>query len=125
MSNFSRPYDAIVWWERHRIPFNGIVLLVAACSLGIIEGIGAQLVKPGEDLIEPLGLLAVAIVFVVGANVCYTLGWITELMWGGGDTARTETFRRVVYRRGLWFSGAVAAAPGILIPLAWFIFGVG
>lgn len=118
-----RPYDAIIWWERRRIPYNAIVIAIAALSFGIIEGIGARLVQPGEDVVEPLALIFFGGAFIAGANVCYTLGWVTELMWSGGDTSRTEDIRPVVYRRGVVLSAAIAAAPGILIPLVWMIFG--
>jgi hypothetical protein len=119
-----RPYDAIAWWERRRISFNAILLVTGACSVGIIEGVGALLVRPGDDVVEPLALIAGVIVFAIAANACYTLGWITELLWSRGDTARTEGIRPTIYRRGLLLSVAVAAAPGILIPLAWLLFGV-
>jgi hypothetical protein len=123
MTHVRRPYDAIVWWERRRIFFNAILLVTGLCSFGIIEGIGALLVRPGDDVVEPLALIFGGIVFVIGANACYTLGWITELLWSGGDTARTEGVRQTVYRRGMIFSVMVTAAPGLLVPLAWLIFG--
>jgi hypothetical protein len=104
--NVRRPYDAIVWWELRRISYNGILLAVGACSFGIIEGVGSLFVRPGEDVVEPLGLIFGGIAFVVGANACYTLGWITELLWSGGDTARTKDVRPTVYRRGVILSGS-------------------
>ena len=97
--------------------------MIGACSFATIEGIGSQLVQPGDDVIEPVALIFGAIAFVVGANICYTLGWITELLWSGGDTARTEAVRPTIYRRGLVLSMAVAAAPAVLVPSAWLIFG--
>jgi hypothetical protein len=118
-----RPYDAIIWWELRRIWFNVALTLTCACSFAILLGIGSRLVQPGDDVIEPLALIFGGVVFGVGANVCYTLGWITELLWSGGDTSRTEALRPAIYRRGLLFSLAVAAAPGVLIPLVWLLFG--
>jgi hypothetical protein len=123
MTHVRRPYDAIVWWELRRIPFNAILLVTGVCSFGIIAGIGALLVQPGDDVVEPLALIFGGIGFVIVANACYTLGWITELLWSGGDTARTEGVRPTVSRRGLSFSVVVTAAPGVLIPLAWLVFG--
>jgi energy-converting hydrogenase Eha subunit C len=55
-------------------------LVTGVCSFGILEGIGALLVRPGDDVIEPLALVFGGIVFVIVANGCYTLGWITELL---------------------------------------------
>ncbi len=118
-----RPYDAIVWWETRRPVFNLVVLVGGAFSFGIIEAIGVRLVDPGEDVVEPLAVIAGGAVFIIAANICYTLGWITELMWSEGDTWRTEAIRQRVYRRGLLFSALVAAAPGVLVPAMWFVFG--
>src|SRR5437899_2748553 len=108
MTTVRRPYDAILWWERRRISFNALLLVIGSCSFGIIEGIGALLVQPGEDVVEPLGVVFGGILFVVGANACFTLGWITELLWSGGDTARTEAVRPAVYRRGMVLSAVIA-----------------
>lgn len=118
-----RPYDAIAWWEKRRVVFNLVVLVVAAGSFAVVEVIGARGVQPGEDVVEPLLVLAGGAVFAIAANLCYTLGWMTELMWSEGDTSRTETIRRRVYRRGLIFSALVAAAPGVLAVALWMIFG--
>jgi len=116
-------YAAILWWEKRRLQFNAIVLAVAALSFAVIEGVGSQLVQPGEDVVEPLAVIAGGALFIIGANLCYTLGWITELMWSGGDTSRTADIRQKVYRRGLVFSVLVAAAPGALVPVMWIVFG--
>ena len=70
-----------------------------------------------------MALIVGGIVFVAGANACYTLGWITELLWSGGNTALTEGVRSTVYRRGLILPVVVAAVPGVLIPLTWLVFG--
>jgi hypothetical protein len=118
-----RPYDAIVWWELRRIPFNAILLVTGVCSFALILGIGSLLQTPGDDWIEPLGIVIGGILYVVGANLCYTLGWATELLWSRGDTTKTEAARSIVYRRGVILSVVITAAPGVLVPLAWAIFG--
>jgi hypothetical protein len=122
-ANVRRPFDAVLWWELRRVPFNAVLLTVSALSFVVIEGIGAQLVQPGEDVVEPMAAVVGGAIFIVGANICYTLGWTTELMWSGGDTSRTESMRSRIYRRGLTLSTLVAATPGVLVPLLWSIFG--
>lgn len=82
-----------------------------------------MLVQPGDDVVEPLAGMIVAFLYIISANLCYTLGWITELLWSRGDTSLTEAARPIIYRRGLIFSVVVTAAPGLLVPLAWAIFG--
>lgn len=117
------PWDAIAWWEIRRIPFNLIVLVVGFASGLVIELVGSRLVRPGEDVEEPLGIIIVVIGYAVAANICYSLGWITELLWSGGDTTRTEAIRPKVFRLGIIFSVVLTILPAILIPLAWAIWG--
>ena len=122
-SPMKRPWDAIVWWELRRIPFNLLLLAIGLVSILVIELIGSRLVKPGEDVEEPIGILIAVLLYGIGANLCYTLGWITELIWGWGDTSRTETVRPKIFRAGLVFSAILTILPAILIPAAWAVFG--
>jgi hypothetical protein len=59
------------------------------------------------------------------ANACYCLGWVTELLWSGGDTSRTAPLRARVFRAGILFSVGVTLLPAVLLPILWAIFGVG
>ena len=118
-----RPWDAIAWWEKRRLPFNLVVLAAGLVSGLVIELVGGRLVKPGEDVEEPLGMILGIVAYAVAANLCYSLGWITELLWSGGDTSRTEPLRPKIFRLGLIASIALTLLPGILIPLAWAIWG--
>jgi hypothetical protein len=118
-----RPWDAIVWCELRRIPFNVLILAVGGLSLAVILLFGSYFVTPGEVVIEPLGIVVGVIVYGVLANLAYTLGWTTELLWTWGDTQRTELMRPRVFWVGIVFSVSVTVLPAILIPLAWIIFG--
>jgi hypothetical protein len=118
-----RPWDAIIWWELRRIPFNILILIVGVVSLGSIILIGSYFVRPGEDVIEPLFALFGAVVYGVLANLAYTLGWVTELLWSWGDTQRTELLRRRVFWLGVAFSVGLTLLPGVLVPLIWIVFG--
>ena len=115
--------DSILWWELRRIPFNGLILLAGLFSFGVIELIGSRLVKHGDDVVEPMALIAGGAVYVIAANLCYTLGWITELLWSRDDASFAETMRPAIYRRGLMFSLVLTLSPAILVPLAWAVFG--
>jgi hypothetical protein len=118
------PWDAIVWWEIRRIPYNIIIFAAGLISVVIIEVIGDWVVKPGEDAVEPLAVLFGAIGYCVLANLGYTLGWITELLWASGDTEKTQATRPNVFRAGLVFSIGLTVLPALLIPLAWAILGL-
>src|SRR5690349_24777550 len=117
------PFDAIAWWERRRILFNAILLASGAASFIVILLVGSRLVNPGEDVIEPLAVIFGGAAYLVGANVLYTLGWITELLWSGGDTSRTASLRAAIFRKGVTFSVALTLLPALLVPLLWWIFG--
>jgi hypothetical protein len=118
-----RPWDAIVWWEKRRILFNLLVLAAGIVSCLVVFAIGSRLVTPGEDVEEPLGIILGVIIYGVAANACYTLGWITELLWSWGDTQSTEANRSKVFRVGIIFSVVLTLSPGVLIPAIWAIWG--
>jgi len=115
------PYDAILWWEVRRALFNAVVVIGSVASFVVIELIGARYVEPGADVLEPMLVLFGGAFVIIAANVCYTLGWVTELMWSEGDTSRTEAVRARVYRRGMMFSAGIAVTPGVVMLLAWLL----
>src|SRR5579862_393849 len=119
-----RPGDAIVWWERRRVAFNVVILLAGTFTFFVIQFIAALLARFGADIEQPVGIVSFVIFYLLAVNVCYTLGWVTELLWSDGDTARTELLRPAVYRWGLAFSVAITLLPAVFVPLFWFLQGV-
>ena len=117
------PWDSIVWWEKRRILFNFVVLVAGLASGLVIELIGARHVAPGEDVVEPVVAMFGAFAYAVGANLCYSLGWITELLWSGGDTALTAARRPKIFRLGIIFSVVLTLLPGVFIVIAWALWG--
>jgi hypothetical protein len=115
-----RPWDAVAWWEIRRIPFNIFMLAVGVSSGGIFVFAGSHVFKPDADFGSPF--LSV-IFFGLAANFCYTLGWITELLWTWGDTAQTEKIRPKVFRVGLIFSAGLTLLPAIVVLLIWATHG--
>jgi hypothetical protein len=113
-----RPWDAIAWWEIRRALFNLLILVIGLVSGSIVTFAGSRLLGPGTSFGSPfIGI----ILYGLAANLCYTLGWITELLWGWGDTAQTERIRPKVFRVGLFFSACLTLIPAIAIPLMWAI----
>jgi len=113
----------LLWWERRRIVFNLVVLAAGIVTVATVLLVGSRLVDPGEDVVEPVALVAAVLVYAFLANACYCLGWVTELLWAGGDPSRTAPLRARVFRLGLWFSVAVTLLPAVAIPAAWAILG--
>jgi len=83
------PFDAVLWWEKRRLLFNLVLLPVGLATVAAIEFAGG-FSRAGEDATEPMGLLFGVAAYALAANCGYTLGWITELLWSGGDTEFTK-----------------------------------
>jgi len=118
-----RPWDAIAWWEIRRIPYNLVLLILGSASVLVVESVGARVFPPGVDAVEPLSLLLGVVIYGVAANLLYTLGWITEILWTSGDTSRTEALRPKIFWLGLIFSSTLTILPAIAIPLLWASLG--
>jgi hypothetical protein len=109
-----RPWDAIWWWETRRVVFNLILFVVGLLS--ILIGNYAMLASPPILL----GIIA----YAIAANIFYTLGWISEILWSAGDTTRTEALRPNVFRLGLLFSVCLTLLPGSVVLLARLVLAV-
>ena len=118
-----RPWDAIAWWELRRIPYNLLLGVLGLATIFVVLWVGSHFVRPGEDVEEPLGLVFAVVAYGIAANVFYTLGWISELLWSGGDTSRTEPMRRTVFWAGVIVSALLTVSPAVLVPAAWALFG--
>ena len=114
------PWGAILWWEKRRPIFNLAVLAAGITSFVLIAVIGTRFADAQEDVGSPF---IQAFVYGVLANVCYTLGWITELARGGIDRNRVIVQRQKLFRRGMIFSVVLTLLPGVLIPLLWIVSG--
>ncbi|HEX7287204.1 MAG TPA: hypothetical protein VF532_13540 [Candidatus Angelobacter sp.] len=112
------PWETIAWWEARRIPYN---LLVGATGLVsgamcLITGIlcehflGQPIGIPDPPIFALLGVAA----YGVMANLCYTGGWMAELLvqkiWPG----KGNEFGRISFSLGLGFSILLTLVPGIL-----------
>ena len=112
----NRPWDAIVWWELRRIPYNAAIAIVGTLTIGEILWITG-------DLGNPLGAIVAIFVYGFVANLFYTLGWISELLWSGSDTTRTEPFRKRVFRIGIVVSCVITLLPALAVAVVWPIVG--
>lgn len=108
----------IKWWELRRIPYNLIVGVfgVFTCVITVLVAAIAS-----EKFGEPLGLpdppiIAVfaVILFAVMANVCYTGGWVAELLVRAIWKERAGDFAQISFTLGLLFSAVVTLAPAVL-----------
>lgn len=117
------PWDAIVWWEIRRIPFNFLVGVTGLIGIALVFWIGDILFPPGEDAIEPMLLFFGIPVYAIAANVCYTMGWASEV-WGWGDATEAANRRERLFRLGLALSIGLTTLPFVLLLALWTVFRI-
>ena len=111
-------FEVVKWWEMRRGPYN---LLVGAA--GIFTCIMTVIVATiaSETIGEPLGLpdppiLAVfaVIAYAVGANICFTGGWIAEILVKKFWREKAGAFGQAAFIGGVAFSVLITLAPSAL-----------
>ena len=119
----ARPLAVVGWWEGRRVAYNLIIGAVGIVSSGVMVTVaftcesrgGAPIGLPDPPLFAVLAVLLYGIL----ANVCYTGGWITELLvarFWGVDTSR---FGPIAFSLGTAFSVLVTLVPaGVVIVIA-------
>jgi len=100
----------VLWWERRRLAYNVIVCLAGAIGMIAYWTLDE---RHGDPCVADMWWLQVIAGFV-GANVCYTAGWLLEALV---RTRRSPSalFGPRLFAAGLAFSLAVAALPAVLV----------
>ncbi len=107
--------EIIQWWEARRLRYNVCVGLIGLATWWLVLIAGDAAVRPGVDFEEPIGMLIGPAIYGIMANVCYTFGWITDLVAYRGSA------RKGLFRAGFIFSLVLTALPGLWAVLAWLI----
>ena len=106
----------IGWWEARRLPFNvaiGATGLVTLTTMHVLSRL------PPTPLPLPLDFsLFGALVYGVMANVCYTTGWMAELLIRRGHASELEPVGPALFRYGFAFSIGLTLFPAALM-LTW------
>jgi hypothetical protein len=118
-------WRAIGWWELRRLPFNIIVgitgffagLLCVATNIAVSSILGDDFGLPGS----PLLVVFAVIIYGIMANICYTGGWIVELVVRKIRPAVADRFATSSFYFGLCFSVFLTLSPGILVVAAGLI----
>ncbi len=79
----------ILWWELRRIPYNLFILVTGIASLQLMFFVVDDF---GSFISPPLGLTLAVVALFIGANFCYTIGWINQII-----------FEKVIHRKHAWF----------------------
>jgi len=105
----------ILWWEGRRIFYNVLVGIVGFVSVAIFLGLGRSVMAEDEPIFSPFLLFVGILLYGIGANICYTLGWMTELVLRRLSSRDTEKFAQAAFKIGLGFSCVVTSLP------LWFV----
>lgn len=112
------PLSSLRWWESRRLFFNKVV---GSAGLVTLAGVSFLTLLPPGTMggIEPLGMVVGAMVYGIAANVCYTMGWMAELVaravWG----RQAPDMGPLLFRQGLIFSVGLTLLPLLVTAMLW------
>lgn len=121
-------WQIIGWWEARRLIFNliigatGTITCIAILAIAVISdyvfGIPVGMPDP------PIFAFAGIIIYGVMANVCYTGGWVTELIVKKTWPDQSEQFGALSFTLGLVFAVIITLSPIALLGAAALFIGV-
>lgn len=115
-------WQIIWWWELRRLPYNAILFVIGIASIFAMEFMMQPAIPAGEDAVEPFALILGVVAYGVMANLCYTLGWIVELVGRRTNEIYARSCAKQNFKIGLWFSCILTTAPlwfGLVFWLAY------
>jgi hypothetical protein len=115
--------SVIDWWEQRRPWFNLVVGCtgIITCVLMVLCGfLSEPLVGEAIGLPDPVfaGFFGV-VAYAIAANICYTAGWVAEVMISRSQKRSATAFGLKAFRYGLRFSVVVTFLPALL---CWALF---
>jgi len=117
--------EVIGWWEVRRVPYN---LMVGSAGIlsGIVIGVvamGAYFLFGADDSFPDTFSLFLIPIYAVVANICYTGGWVVELLIRTVWKRESDRFAIASFSTGVVFSVLLTLLPGILFGIAG-VFGL-
>ena len=112
-------WQIIAWWEVRRIPYNvlvgvaGIVTIICCLASAAIGETFLGIPIRWPDL--SLFALFQVIVYGVMANICFTGGWMAEIVALKVWKDEADHFGRICFMLGVIFSIALTVLPAVLI----------
>lgn len=112
-------WEIIAWWESRRIPYNLIVGAtgIVSCAIVLLTALvteklfGEPIGLSGSPLFE---ILAV-VIYAIMANVCFTGGWILEVLSRRIWDDRAEAFGEIAFTWGTLGSIVLTLIPAAVI----------
>jgi len=115
-------WQVLRWWEVRRLLYNGVVFVIGIGSLFAMEWCFDQYLPAGVDGIEPMAVAMAIVVYGAAANICYTFGWIIEMIGRRTDAGRASVRGEKLFLTGLWLSCLLTTAPLWFGLVGWFVY---
>ncbi len=114
-------WPVVTWWERRRLLYNlvlgfaGFITIFLSLISGLIgeKFLGVAIGIPDPPIFAIFAVIAYAIM----ANICYTGGWVTELIVASVWGLQGQYFGKISFALGFIFSILLTLIPGVLIVL--------
>jgi len=123
----STAWQAIGWWEARRVAFNLVIGgagILSSLVVGVV-GIGSYFLFDSDFGVPDPPLFAVfaVAIYAMLANICYTGGWIVELVIRQAWPEQADRFATLTLALGIIFAIVLTLSPGVLVG-AVGLFGV-
>ncbi len=103
------------WWESRRLLYNGIVGGTGLLTAGVVELFA--LLPPADPHVRVP--LAGVLLWGLGANVFYTLGWVLEASMERAWKREAPPIGPVLFRQGVAFSVGLTLLPMAIAAVGW------
>ena len=114
----STAWQAIGWWETRRVAFNLIVGSAGTISsvLVVVVGIGSYFLFDSDfGVPPPLFALFAVVIYAIMANICYTGGWVAELVIRKAWPEHADRFAVLSLALGVVFAVVLTLSPGVVV----------
>lgn len=111
--------QAIGWWEARRVPFNLVVAIAGTVTVVVVSvvGLAATLLFHSDFGLPDPPLFAVigVIVYALAVNVCYTGGWLAEILIRTAWPEQADRFATLSLSLGLLLTVLVTLVPAVVV----------
>ncbi|HEU4752386.1 MAG TPA: hypothetical protein VFU47_04685 [Armatimonadota bacterium] len=113
------PLSLLGWWESRRLLYNRVV--GAAGLFTLLANAALMTFVPHPTPLDVRAMLVVSAVYGLAANVCYSLGWLLEVValavWGRS----APRLGPLLFRQGLIFSVGLTLLPVLFASVSWVV----
>jgi hypothetical protein len=108
-------WQTIGWWETRRVPYNLIVGgagILTCIVIAVFAAVGILMFN--ADFGSPLSGLVGIFIYGVLANICFTFGWVAELVVRKAWPQEADRFAKESFSLGVVASVLLTLTPAIL-----------